>query len=195
LEAPRAIPAAWSDGELVAAAMEDDTMAFARLMSRHRDAVLRSIRRYVGGGSEEALDVLQETFFSAWVALAQYERDRPFLVWIRTIALNKCRDRARRAAVRAAISKSWNGDDMQHVADSTPGPADLLETEQALGRLIGGLTQLSSSLREPLLLTALEGMSHLQAGDCLGISAKAVEMRVYRARVRLEGLVREPELA
>jgi RNA polymerase sigma factor CnrH len=192
---PRAIHAVWSDADLVAAAMEDDTAAFSRLVSRHRDAVLRSIRRYVGAGSEEALDVLQDTFFSAWGALAQYERDRPFLAWIRTIALNKCRDRARRAALRAAISRSWNVDDMQHVADSTPGPADLLESEQTLARLLGGLTQLSSSLREPLLLTALEGMSHLEAGDSLGISAKAVEMRVYRARVRLEGLMREPESA
>jgi RNA polymerase sigma factor CnrH len=193
-EALCALPAAWSDADLVAAAMEDDTVAFTRLVSRHRDAVLRSIRRYVGDG-EEAWDVLQDTFFAAWIALAQYERDRPFLAWIRTIALNKCRDRTRRAAVRAAISRSWNSDDMQHVADSTPGPADLLETEQALDRLQGGLRKLSSSLREPLLLTALEGMSHLEAGDCLGISAKAVEMRVYRARMHLEGWVREPRLA
>jgi RNA polymerase sigma-70 factor (ECF subfamily) len=183
----RAIPRLWSDSDLVAAVQEDDATAFARLVSRHRGAVLRTIRRHVGG-TEEAWDVLQDTFLSAWIALDQYEKGRPFQAWIRTIAINKCRDRARRAAVRAGISRSWDMDDMRDIADSTPGPADLLETEQTLNRLRGGLTKLSSSLREPLLLTAVEGMSHLQAGNVLGISAKAVEVRVYRARMRLEGL-------
>ena len=193
-EFPRVKNALCSDADLVTGTMEDDSVSFSRLVSRHRDAVLRSIRRYVGS-SEEALDVLQETFFAAWIALAQYQQDRSFLAWIRTIALNKCRDRARRAAVRVAISSLWHADEMLDVADSTPGPADLLETEQALARLQGGLRKLTGSLREPLLLTAIEGMSHLQAGDRLGISAKAVETRVYRARIRLKGLVGEPAAA
>jgi RNA polymerase sigma-70 factor (ECF subfamily) len=45
--------------------------------------------------------------------------------------------------------------------------------------------KLPRSLKEPLLLTALEGMSQQQAGEFLGVSAKAVETRVYRARARL----------
>jgi RNA polymerase sigma factor CnrH len=173
------------DAEMALDAVKPDTLAFTQLVSRHRDAVLRCIRRHVRG-SDEAFDVLQETLLSAWLALAQYDRDRPFEVWIRAIALNKCRDRARRARVRAAISDTWSGDAMKDVADSAPGPADLLETHQALDRLQGSLAKLPRSLREPLLLTALEGMSHLQAGDHLSISAKAVESRIYRARVRLE---------
>jgi len=184
----------WSDADFVLAAIDGDTFAFSQLLSRYRDVVWRTVRRHVGS-RDEALDLFQEVFLSAWMALAQYQRDRPFMAWIRIIALNKCRDRARRAAVRAAISKSWDAHEMQDIADSSPGPAELLETEQALSRLQDGLTKLTGSLREPLLLTALEGMSHLQAGDKLGISAKAVETRVYRARIRLEGLVRAAGLA
>jgi RNA polymerase sigma factor CnrH len=36
-----------------------------------------------------------------------------------------------------------------------------------------------------LLLTALEGLSQEEAGKLLGVSAKAIETKVYRARVRL----------
>jgi RNA polymerase sigma-70 factor (ECF subfamily) len=37
-------------------------------------------------------------------------------------------------------------------------------------------------LKEPLILTLLEGLSHKDAGQILGLSAKAVEVRVYRAK-------------
>jgi RNA polymerase sigma-70 factor (ECF subfamily) len=48
------------------------------------------------------------------------------------------------------------------------------------------LATLPRQLKEPLLLTALEGLSHREAGELLGINAKAVEMRVYRAREKLK---------
>jgi RNA polymerase sigma factor CnrH len=44
---------------------------------------------------------------------------------------------------------------------------------------------LPRGLRESLLLTALEGLSHKEAGELLGINAKAVETRVYRAKKQL----------
>jgi RNA polymerase sigma-70 factor (ECF subfamily) len=40
-------------------------------------------------------------------------------------------------------------------------------------------------LKEPLVLTTLEGLSHKEAADILGLSVKAVEVRVYRAKRQL----------
>ena len=57
-----------------------------------------------------------------------------------------------------------------------------------LGKAISELPQ---SLRSPLILTALEGRSHLETGELLGISPKAVEMKVYRARKLLLGKMRK----
>ena len=47
------------------------------------------------------------------------------------------------------------------------------------------IAALPASLKEPLLLTAIEGLSHKEAGRLLGLSPKAVEMRVYRAKQAL----------
>jgi RNA polymerase sigma factor (sigma-70 family) len=44
------------------------------------------------------------------------------------------------------------------------------------------ISELSQDLKNPLILTALEGRSHAETGELLGISPKAVEMKVYRAR-------------
>jgi RNA polymerase sigma-70 factor (ECF subfamily) len=65
-------------------------------------------------------------------------------------------------------------------------PADASATvDQALRRLESAIRTLPRQLKEPLVLTMLEGLSHKQAAALLGINAKAVETRVYRAKRQL----------
>jgi RNA polymerase sigma factor (sigma-70 family) len=82
----------------------------------------------------------------------------------------------------------FNSDDAMEIADSAPGPAAQIEGQQELQQLERNMQKLSQSLKQPLLLTAIEGLSHFEVGRLLGMSPKAVETRVYRARARLEQL-------
>lgn len=172
------------DSELVALAAAGDDSAFARLMTRHKRWTFLFIRRYVGN-DVDAYDLLQETFFAAWRSLSSYHRDRPFDAWLRRIALNKCRDWSRRNAVRRFIGGWGTDDEAQAVPDPAPGPAATIENDQELQQLERRLRKLPRALKEPLLLTAIEGLSHAEAGEVLNLSAKAVETRIYRARARL----------
>lgn len=174
-----------ADAVLVKRALGGDDTAFARLMGRHKQWAFRFVRRYVGN-VDDAYDVLQDTFFSAWLALSRYQPERPFDIWLRRIALNKCRDRARREAVRRVLAR-FSGDEADglELSDTAPGPEALAATEQEIGQLERSIGSLPRSLKEPLLLTALEGLSHQEAAEVLGLNAKAVEMRIYRARERL----------
>jgi RNA polymerase sigma factor (sigma-70 family) len=71
------------------------------------------------------------------------------------------------------------------VADTT-APADkTLAASHALKALDKAIAALPAALKEPLVLTVLEGLSQKEAGALLGISAKAVEVRVYRAKRQL----------
>jgi RNA polymerase sigma factor CnrH len=173
-----------SDGALAARALQGDDAAFALLVSRHKGWAYQFVRRYVGN-SADAYDVLQDTFFSAWRALGRYERDRPFEFWLRRIALNKCRDRNRRETVRRLIGARSGAEESDEIQDPAPGPSALTEGDQELRLLERYIAKLPRSLMEPLLLTALEGLSQEEAGKLLGISAKAIETKVYRARMRL----------
>lgn len=66
--------------------------------------------------------------------------------------------------------------------DPSPGAeADVLEDEQAM-RLDRAVARLPAALKEPLLLTAFEGLSQQDAAQMLGVSIKTIETRVYRAR-------------
>jgi len=173
------------DASLAVAARQGDQAAFAALMRRHKGWLYQFIRRYVAD-RDDAYDVLQESFVSAWGALSRFDPERPFEAWLRRIALNKCRDRARRDAVRRAALRLFGfGSGDISVESVAPLADSTVAADHALRRLDVAIGKLSRQLKEPLVLTMLEGLSHKEAGALLGINAKAVETRVYRAKRQL----------
>jgi RNA polymerase sigma-70 factor (ECF subfamily) len=183
------------DSSLAVAARQGDQAAFAVLMRRHKGWLYQFIRRYVAD-RDDAYDVLQESFVSAWRALSRFDTSRPFEAWLRHIALNKCRDRARRNAVRRAALRVLGFDPAGHSNESATPAADLVvAADQAVVRLQTAIANLPRQLKEPLVLTMLEGMSHKDAGALLGINAKAVEMRVYRAKRQLAIVLERADLS
>ncbi len=75
------------------------------------------------------------------------------------------------------------------VVEDVPDEAPSAEASQIAGetlkRLNEALARLPGHLREPLVLTSLQGLSQREAADILGVGVKVVEMRVYRARKQL----------
>jgi len=171
------------DRELVARAATGDERAFTWLMRRHKDGLYRFIRRYTGP-TDEAYDILQESFAAAWSALGRYDHERPLGAWLRSIALNKCRDWSRRRTVRTWLTRSEPLDSPigMTLADSGQSPEAMLAEQQRLTRLDAAIAALPAGLKEPLILTQFEDWSQVDAGRVLGMSAKAIEVRVYRAR-------------
>jgi RNA polymerase sigma-70 factor (ECF subfamily) len=183
------------DAELVRRARAGEQRAFSQLMARHKHWVYRFVRRYVGD-ADEAYDVTQDAFVAAMSNLHRYDPTRPFDAWLRRIALNKCRDRARREAVRHAFGLSRRGpEETDAVADTAAGADETLAGNAALKALNQAIAALPASLKEPLVLTALEGLSQKEAGAVLGLSAKAVEVRVYRAKRQLAEMLDRDRMA
>lgn len=172
-----------SDGELAQAAASGDERAYAQLVSRHKDGLYRLLRRYLGD-PDEAYEAAQEAFIAAWGALSRYDRSRSFGAWLRTIAINKARDRGRRLAVRRIVfgTTSLDDDPARDRADAAARADDAIIDRERISLLQRAIARLPATLRAPLLLTAIEGRSHQEAGEILGVSAKSVETRVYRAR-------------
>jgi RNA polymerase sigma-70 factor (ECF subfamily) len=164
------------DEVLASRAAGGDARAFSLLVTRRKDGLFRLARRYVGN-SDDAYDIVQQSFVAAWRALGRYDPTRRFDTWLRAIALNKCRDHSRRAAVRRLLML-YQGE----AADPVREAEARWLADQELAALDMAIAKLPRALKEPLLLTAFEELSHAEAGLALGISAKAVETRVYRAR-------------
>ncbi len=185
-----------TDAELVAGVLRGEEAAFTALMRRHKSWLYLFIRRHVAT-SEDAYDILQESFTSAWGALKRYDPSRPFDIWLRRIALNKCRDRARKEAVRRRVF-SFIGLPAEAVeaAPDPAAPADSVEiANETLRRLSAALESLPRQLKESLVLTALQGLSQREAAEILGVNPKIVEMRAYRARKQLAGMLDRSDFA
>jgi RNA polymerase sigma-70 factor (ECF subfamily) len=167
--------------DLIAQARRGDRAAFSTLMSGHKDDLFRFVRRRVAN-ADAASDIVQEAFVAAWSAIASVDPQRSFRTWLHAIALNKCRDAARRAATRRPF---WgdcpDGDDLR-VADERPSPEAETVSHEELRMLRGALAALPEHLREALMLTAVDGLTQAAASATLGCSVKSLEYRVHRAR-------------
>lgn len=180
---------ALSDRELSERAITGDNQAFSELISRYKGSVFGFIRRYIGN-KEDTHDLVQQVFVAAWLGLGRYDTERPIGPWLITIALNKCRDHSRKAKVRRFFQLAWLVD-ARDVADTAPTADKVMIADEDLRLLERAITQLPPSLKEPLLLTVFEGLSHKDAGAQLGLSAKAIEGRSRRARQELERQINE----
>jgi len=174
----------WPD---VQALQGGDDSALDRLMARHRGPLLAFVSRMIGN-SGDAEEMAQETFVRAYFKIHTFRPRAPFVAWLYQIARNLCRDYFRsRAYKQWILSDSLEehpGERSQATKTFSDGP-DRVEAVQV------ALLKLPIKLRESLILTAIEGFSQAEAAARLGLSAKAVEVRSYRARKLLERFLRD----
>lgn len=178
-----------SDGELAIAAAAGRDVAFAELVRRYKQPLYRMLRSY-SGDADEAYEAVQEAFIAAWQALQRYDQKRPFGAWLRTIALNKARDRARRRWVRRLFLGTGESEDIaEAIPDTAADAQEQLLIQERDAQIESAITRLPGKLKEALILTAMEGLSLAEAAEALGVSPKTVEMRTYRARKLLAGIL------
>jgi RNA polymerase sigma-70 factor (ECF subfamily) len=180
-------PAAGADLELVRLARAGDAEAFGELIERNRRAVFRTALAALGS-RDEADDVAQETFVTAFRKLDGFRGDAAFKTWLLAIAWRKALDR-RRSVTR------WLKLTVTHDAISGDGP-DLIDRMPATGRSAeDGLSdedlhrtvrrlvsKLPRKLRDTLLLAGSGEHSYEEIGRMLGIPVGTVKWRVSEAR-------------
>lgn len=170
-----------SDAALVSRSLAGDQRAFATLVGRYKLYLYAIIVRLVGD-PDEALDLVQEAFVSAHAALRRYDPDRPLRGWLARIALNKARDLRRKERVRAALRALLPIGEGQNVADDAALPDRQLADRNELTRIERKIAGMPARLREVLLLRTMDELPQAEVAELLGISEKAVETRLYRAR-------------
>lgn len=139
---------------------------------------------------EDAVDVVAETFATAWRRRADMPPDpadvRP---WLFAIA-RRCLANARRGSDRADRLGRRLADHLP--AEAVPDPA-LVHERSADGRRVrAALQQLSEEDRELLTLVAWEGLTPAQAAAVLGLPGGTVRVRLHRARGRLRAALDVP---
>jgi RNA polymerase sigma factor (sigma-70 family) len=142
------VDAETSDSALARLAAAGDDRAFAILVRRHKQGLYRLLRHY-SGDPEDAYEAVQEAFIAAWGAMRRYDPQRPFAAWLTTIAINKARDRGRRAAVRRLIfgPEIIDGGEALAAPDLALGADQAMMEDELAGRLDAAIGQLPAALK------------------------------------------------
>jgi RNA polymerase sigma-70 factor (ECF subfamily) len=104
-----------------------------------------------------------------------------------------CRDHSRRVSRRPILAslyellKPGSAQTLDSVlSDSGLNPAENMEAAEKHALVESAIAELPKEMREALLLFAFEEFSQKECAEVLGISPKAVELRVYRAKKELQ---------
>lgn len=176
------------DLPLIQAIATGDDSALDPLMERHHDALFAFICRYLGNEAE-ARDAVQETFVRVYFKAATFQPRCKVKTWIYSIALNQCRDLARRRGrmpvmIRLDQPVGETGAPRQ-IADPHALPDASASQADRFLVLREAIDRLPERSRAAIVLCALEERSHKEAAEILGIAPKTVENLVYRAKARL----------
>lgn len=168
----------WFDVE---ALQSGDDRALDRIIERHRRSLELFMFRMIGHAAD-AEELTQETFVRVYFQIGSYRPRSRFVAWLYQIARNLCRDYFKSRAYR---QRSLNTELTVEIEDNLNSENLPESLAQRIDQVQAALLLIPAALRECLILTAVEGLSHIEAGRRLGLSAKAVEVKSYRARKRL----------
>jgi len=163
------------DAELAALAQAGDREAFGELVTRYA-APARRVARAVLGNLEDADDAAQDGFLSALRHVGRYDPNRPFGPWLLRIVTNAATDRLRRRRVRAAETIPPT------LATRDPGPDREADRTALHAALRQGLAALSERQRVAVVLFDVEGYTHAEIAEVLGIPVGTVRSHVFHAR-------------
>ncbi len=160
-----------------------DNDAFGELFHAYRGCVLRRARNMVGG-EDEARDVAQEVFLTAFEKLDMWEARAPLAAWLLRITTNVCLNRRRRMATRQRAAVDLR---RMRSADTVGEmiPCDLVE------RVRAAVDQLPERRRRVLLLRYFQGLSTKETAEELGITTSSVRVTVHTAFASLRLLMRD----
>ena len=167
------------DNELVKLARTGDGGAIRTLYQRHARRVFAVVRR-MAGDDALAEDWAQEAWVRVIRALPTFRGESQFSTWLHRIAVNSAlhgrRSRERKAGRETVMDDSY-------AARPTGGDALLkLKLEQAMDRLPDGM-------RRVLVLHDVEGYTHEEIGEMLGVNPGTCKSQLFKARAKMRRLL------
>ena len=175
-----------TDGDLVRRVLAGDAPAYAGLVARHRDRLIRYARQVLGN-REDAEEAVQDAFVRAYRSLERCEGPENYGRWLFGILVNRCRTRYGQAARRAAVVVH---DDVAMAEAEAPGDPDGVAWRDTV---YWALDRLSPEFREAFLLKYVEELSYDEMAELTGTGVSALKMRVSRACERLRVMLEEVE--
>jgi RNA polymerase sigma-70 factor, ECF subfamily len=173
-----------TDKHLLALAAEGDPRAIRTLYDRFSPRVYAVVRR-IAGDDDLAQDYAQEAWIRAIRALPTFRGDARFSTWLHRIAVNAALQALRKAETRrkreAPIAEGAAPPDVT----VAPHEGDAFLQQ----RLESALDRLPEGMRRVLILHDVEGYTHEEIGDVLGVTAGTSKSQLSKARAKMREML------
>ncbi len=168
------------ESRLIRQACEGDGRAVRALYERYSPRVYAVVRR-IAGDDDLAQDYCQEVWIRAIRALPTFRGEARFSTWLHRIAVNSALQAVRKA--KAARSRELP---LPPSIPVTPRMGDPL-----LNRTLhAALERLPDGMRTVLILHDVEGYTHAEIGEVLGVSTGTSKSQLFKARAKMRDMLR-----
>lgn len=168
-----------TESQLIRQAADGDARAVRTLYDRYAPRVFAVVRR-IAGDDELAQDYAQEAWIRAVRALPTFRGDARFSTWLHRIAVNSALQALRKAETRTKREAPFPAE----VPVGPRGGDTLLQR-----RLERALDTLPDGMRQVLILHDVEGYTHEEIGDALGVAAGTSKSQLFKARAKMREML------
>ncbi|GHI01142.1 sigma-70 family RNA polymerase sigma factor [Neobacillus kokaensis] len=163
--------------KLIRKAIKGNEKAFEKLLEIHSDRLYRTAYLYVGN-RQDALDVLQEMAYRAFLAIRQLRDERYFLTWLTKILINCAYDviKKRKKEVPAA----------ENIIELIPGKRE--KCDEALD-LIEAINRLNEQYRNAIILFYYQDLPLIEVAKLMNIPVNTVKTYLSRGKSQLKKLL------
>jgi len=177
------------DHEFVSLSKKGDIDAFEILVRKHQKKMFNIAYRMIGS-YDEACEIVQDTFVSAYKNLNRFKGKARFSTWLYTIVINLSKNRLRQLRTqryREYLSiddpvQTNNGEMQRELSSNEPSVLERLERRDIQGEVQKCISDLDPEFREVLVLRDIHGFSCDEISGMLAIPEGTVKSRLFRAR-------------
>ena len=171
-----------SEPDLIQGCIINDRRMQEELYSRFAPKMYSVCLRYAGN-AEEAEDILQEGFIKIFRKISSFRSEGSFEGWIRRIFVNTSIEHFRRKIYLQPISEQEE--------NTLEGKSLSILDKLAERDIIQLIQQLSPGYRTVFNMYVIEGYTHKEIGEMLGISEGTSKSQLSRAKVILQEMVKD----
>ena len=183
--------------DLVKRCQAGDTEAFDELVTRYRTRVFGMIYNMVHN-EQDAWDLAQESFLKAWKSIGRFRGQSSFYTWIYRIVMNVTIDWLRKKQVKGGGAEFDDAIQLREIDPASKTvpktealPHQVMERDEIRARIEKAIGQLSPEHRAVILMKEIDDMQYHEIAEALGCSIGTVMSRLFYARKKLQGLLRD----
>jgi len=186
------------DAEAVSLCKEGNVDAFESLVGKYQKKMFNIAYRMIGN-YEDACEIVQDTFVSAYKGVKNFEGKARFSTWLYAIVVNLSRNRLRQLKIQRSreafsIDDPVGADDAEvkrEIASYEPSILERLERKDVQRNVQDCIDTLDNELKEVLVLRDIQGFSYDEITDMLKIPVGTVKSRLFRAREALKDCLKK----